>query len=61
MAMANHDGKNKCCRKTGDGVPTGRNINSAVLAEAGDWVHTVVGLITMDDTFGDVSLTVCVC
>lgn len=58
MAMANHIGKVKPRIITGDDVPTGRNINSAVFAMAGDGVHIVVGLITIEDAFGDLSGTV---
>lgn len=60
IAIANHDGKNKYCRKTGNYVPTGRNLNSAVFAETGDHVPIVVGSITMDEALENVSLTVCV-
>lgn len=49
IAPTNHDGTNKYYINAGDHLPTGSGLNTTVLAEAGDYLHTVVGLMTMND------------
>lgn len=61
MTPANHDGAVKYYMSTGCYVWAGSDMTPAVLAMAGDGVHMVVGLATIEDALFGVTVAGCVC